>query len=46
MHCFLCMRYGMKTVTFIQKVFNKPSYALEWKSMPGLDRLEVQMVGN
>jgi hypothetical protein len=38
MHRFLCMPYGMKTVTFIQKVFNKPAYELEWKTMSRLDR--------
>ena len=38
MHWFLCMLYWMGTVRFIQKVFNKPDYALEWKSMARLDR--------
>ena len=42
-HGFVCMRYGMKIVTLIQKVLDEPAYALEWKSMPGLNRLEVQM---
>jgi hypothetical protein len=38
MHRFLCMLYWMGTVRFIEKVFNKPAYALEWKSMSRLDR--------
>jgi hypothetical protein len=46
MHGFLCMRYGMETVKFIQEKFDEPAYALEWKSIPGLNRIEVQMFGN
>jgi len=42
MHCFLCMLYGMNTVTLAQKVFSGAAYALEWKRMPRSDRLEVQ----
>jgi hypothetical protein len=45
-HRFLCMPYWMETMTLVQKLFNRAVYALEWKRMAGLDKLEVQMFGN
>ena len=41
-HCLLCTRYEMKAVMLVLNVFNRTAYALEWKSMPRSDGLEVQ----